>query len=78
MATIDSELALTLDSRAVHAGREDLAALGVHAAPLDLSTTNPLPDIESGGDSLEAMAGGGHPTAAGGAVYARVWNPTVA
>ena len=69
---------LNLESQAVHAGREDLNALGVHALPLDLSTTNPLPDIDHGGDSYECMATGGHPLAAGGNVYARLWNPTVA
>ncbi|MDO9590918.1 MAG: PLP-dependent transferase, partial [Microcella sp.] len=62
---------------AARAGREDLAALGVHALPIDLSTTNPLPDIELGGGSYEALATGGHPTE-GGNVYARLWNPTVA
>ncbi|RFU36564.1 aminotransferase class I/II-fold pyridoxal phosphate-dependent enzyme [Actinomadura logoneensis] len=66
------------DSLAVHAGREDLADLGVHALPIDLSSTNPLPDIEAGGLSYEAMAGGGAPHPEGGAVYARLWNPTVA
>ncbi|GAA2475128.1 PLP-dependent transferase [Streptomyces thermolineatus] len=66
-----------LDSQAVHAGRADLAALGVHVPPLDLSSTSPLPDVESGGDSYESMALGGEPTA-GGNVYARLWNPTVA
>lgn len=67
----------SLDTRAVHAGRHDLTELGVHAPPLDLSSTNPLPDIDAGGDSYESMATGGHPTD-GGAVYARLWNPTVA
>lgn len=67
-----------LDTLAVHAGRDDLAALGVHAPPIDLSTTNPLPDIDLGGDSYEAMATGGRPVAEGGMVYARLWNPTVA
>ncbi|MFF5260015.1 trans-sulfuration enzyme family protein [Actinomadura viridis] len=66
------------DSVAVHAGREDLAELGVHAPPIDLSSTHPLPSIEAGGLSYEAMAGGGTPHAEGGAVYARLWNPTVA
>lgn len=69
---------LQLDSVAVHAGREDLASLGVHALPVDLSTTNPLADIELGGSSYEALAGGGFPEPSGGAVYARLWNPTVA
>ncbi len=63
---------------AVHAGRADLAALGVHAPPIDLSSTNPLPDIVHGGDSYESMATGGHPLPDGGNVYARLWNPTVA
>ena len=68
---------LALDSLAVHAGRDDLTALGVHAPPIDLSSTSPLPDVEAGGLSYEAMATGGHPTE-GGNVYARLWNPTVA
>ncbi|MFV0319133.1 MAG: trans-sulfuration enzyme family protein [Microbacterium sp.] len=66
------------DTVAVHSGREDFAALGVHAAPIDLSSTNPLPDIEHGGDSYEAMATGGYPLPEGGMVYQRLWNPTVA
>ena len=69
---------LHLESLAVHCGRGDLAALGVHAPPIDLSTTNPLPDIDHGGDSYESMATGGHPLADGGFVYQRLWNPTVA
>ncbi len=66
------------DTLAVHAGREDLTALGLHALPIDLSTTNPLPDIERGGDSYEALAGGGTLPQDGSAVYSRLWNPTVA
>jgi methionine-gamma-lyase len=68
---------LAPDSLAVHAGRDDLTGLGVHAPPLDLSSTSPLPGVDSGGASYEAMATGGHPTE-GGTVYARLWNPTVA
>ncbi|MFF4772582.1 trans-sulfuration enzyme family protein [Microtetraspora fusca] len=64
------------DTVAVHAGREDLADLGVHAPPIDLSSTNPLPDIETGGHAYETLASGGFPE--GTAVYARLWNPTVA
>ena len=67
-----------LETQAVRAGRDGLAALGVHAPPIDLSTTNPLPDIEHGGASYESMATGGRPLADGGHVYARLWNPTVA
>jgi methionine-gamma-lyase len=66
------------DSLAVHAGRDDLQELGVHALPIDLSTTNPLPDITRGGDSYEALATGGRPIPDGSHVYARLWNPTVA
>ena len=73
-----SDLPLHPDTVAVHAGRSDFAALGVHAAPIDLSSTNPLPDIVHGGDSYESMANGGHPLPDGGNVYARLWNPTVA
>jgi len=67
-----------LESLAVHCGRGDLTALGVHAAPIDLSSTSPLPDIDSGGASYESMAGGGRPLDRGGNVYQRLWNPTVA
>lgn len=66
----------SLDTRAVHAGRADLTE--VHAPPLDLSTTYPLPDVDSGGASYDALAAGLPPTDEGGPIYARAWNPTVA
>lgn len=69
---------MKVDTVAVHAGREDLTQLGVHALPIDLSTTNPLPDIEIGGASYEALATGHALPEEGSAVYARLWNPTVA
>lgn len=65
------------DSVAVHAGRDDLVPLGVHALPIDLSTTNPLPGVEPGGDAYEQLATGGTPRPGDSAVYARLWNPTV-
>ncbi|WP_204003046.1 trans-sulfuration enzyme family protein [Micromonospora lutea] len=68
----------TVDTRAVHAGREDLAALGVHVPPIDLSTTNPLPSVDAGGDAYETLATGGTLPAGASAVYQRLWNPTVA
>lgn len=68
----------TFDTLAVHGGRGDLTDLGVHALPIDLSTTNPLPDIDAGGASYEQLAGGGEVPEGGSAVYARLWNPTVA
>lgn len=68
----------TLASLAVHAGRDDLAELGVHAMPIDLSTTNPLPSIEAGRDAYDAFAAGARPEPGMSWVYRRAWNPTVA
>lgn len=65
-----------LATLAVHAGRDDFAALGVHAAPLDLSSTYPVGDPDAGTASLDAMVAGGAPQ--GSSVYARLHNPTVA
>ncbi|MGI8578008.1 MAG: trans-sulfuration enzyme family protein [Nocardioidaceae bacterium] len=67
-----------VDTSAVHAGRGDLGELGVHAPPIDLSTTYPLGDVDSAGADYDAMASGGLPPAGGSHVYARLWNPTVA
>ncbi len=67
---------LALESEAVHAGRDDLTALGVHAPPLDLSTTYPLHDLQAGVDSLDGFADGA--ASAPSPVYARLHNPTVA
>lgn len=61
---------------AVHAGREDFEQLGVHAAPLDLSSTYPIPDLDEGTASLDALASGDEN--APNAVYSRLRNPTVA
>ena len=66
------------DSVAVHAGRGDLRALGVHALPIDLSTTYPFERLDDAVASLDAMMGGAGPTAEGGAVYSRLHSPTVA
>lgn len=60
----------------VHAGREDLTSLGVHAPPLDRSTTYPVTDLAAGIASLDAMVAGGHPE--GSSIYARAHNPTTA
>ena len=64
------------DTRAVHAGRGDFAALTVHAPPLDLSSTYPLGDLETAVADLDALARGEAP-AGGNPVYARLCNPTV-
>ncbi|WP_340556070.1 trans-sulfuration enzyme family protein [Streptomyces sp. GSL17-111] len=65
-----------LATHAVHAGREDLAALGLHAAPLDLSTTYPSSDSRSEGLRLDEFAATGAQLE-GPPVYARLDNPTV-
>lgn len=69
---------LHFNTEAVHAGREDLTALGVHALPLDLSTTYPLTDFETAGASLDAVVDGYAPPVGQSPVYRRAWNPTVA
>ena len=67
-----------LDSLAVHAGRDDLTALGVHALPIDLSTTAPLDSIDAGGLAYETLAGGSPLPPGTSTVYRRAWNGTVA
>jgi methionine-gamma-lyase len=63
------------DTLAVHAGRHDFAALGVHAPPIDLSSTYPVPDLADGIEALDALAAGA--ASASSPVYARLHNPTV-
>lgn len=65
------------DTNAIHAGREDLTALGVHAVPLDMSSTNPVTDVESGGAAYDRLATGGRPEEGDSYVYQRLWNPNV-
>jgi cystathionine beta-lyase/cystathionine gamma-synthase len=67
---------LSFDTLAVHAGREDFGEIGVHAPPLDLSTTYPTGNLADATASIDAMARGGAPT--GSFIYARFHNPTVA
>ncbi|MEZ4462431.1 MAG: PLP-dependent transferase [bacterium] len=59
----------------IHAGREKLANLGVHALPLDRSTTYPIHDLTRAGASLDALAHG--EAHAPDSVYQRLYNPTV-
>ncbi|MET7641481.1 aminotransferase class I/II-fold pyridoxal phosphate-dependent enzyme [Streptomyces sp. NPDC005438] len=66
-----------LATEAVHAGREDLAALGVHATPLDLSTTYPSADSRAEAARLDEFAATGA-RLSGPPVYGRLDNPTVA
>ncbi|HIY66137.1 MAG TPA: aminotransferase class I/II-fold pyridoxal phosphate-dependent enzyme, partial [Candidatus Agrococcus pullicola] len=51
---------------------------GVHALPIDLSTTYPMESVESGGEAYDTMAAGGRVPDGGTPLYARLWNPTVA
>ncbi len=62
-------------TRAVHAGRADFPDLGVHAPPIDLSTTYSFTDLDVATESLDALVGGARTAA--NPVYARLYNPTV-
>ncbi len=61
-------------TRAVHAGRGDLVELGVHAPPLDLSSTYPTPDLDQAARSFDSLVMGDAPQ--GNFVYQRLFNPT--
>lgn len=65
-----------LATRAVHAGREDFHRLGVHAPPIDLSSTYPVTSLSEGSADLDELAAGGHPLHS--PVYSRLYNPGVA
>ncbi|MGW6460893.1 trans-sulfuration enzyme family protein [Streptomyces sp. NPDC055078] len=66
-----------LATEAVHAGRDDLARLGLHAPPLDLSTTYPSYDAAAEAERIDTFAATGG-RLAGPPVYARLDNPTTA
>jgi len=57
---------------------DGLREAGHHTPPIDLSTTFPLPDVESGGDAYEQLATGGDLLPGQSAVYERLWQPGVA
>lgn len=61
-------------TRAVHAGRGDFIELGVHAPPLDFSSTYPTPDLDVAADSFDSLVMGDAPR--GNFVYQRLFNPT--
>ena len=61
---------------AVHAGRDDFVELGIHAPPLDLSSTYPVRDLDAGTASFDALVSG--EATASNPIYARLHNPTVA
>ncbi|GAB4085316.1 PLP-dependent transferase [Myceligenerans cantabricum] len=64
-----------LSTRAVHAGKDDLTDLGLHAPPLDLSTTYPSRDVVAEAARLDAYARGEDD--GGPPIYARAANTTV-
>lgn len=64
-----------LSTRAVHAGRQDLALSGLHTVPLDLSTTYPSHDSVNEARRLDVFASG--ELAPGMPIYGRISNPTV-
>ncbi len=66
---------MDMHTRAVHAGRGDLVGLGVHAPPIDLSSTYPIPDLDAAVAAVDAFAGGA--AEAPNPLYARIHNPTV-
>jgi cystathionine beta-lyase/cystathionine gamma-synthase len=67
---------LSADTLAAHAGRDDLAELGCHAPPVDLSSTYPFRDLPEACASLDAFAAGA--ASAATPIYGRLYNPTVA
>ncbi|MEU9860299.1 PLP-dependent transferase [Streptomyces sp. NPDC047971] len=73
----DASTPRALATEAVHAGREDLAELGVHAPPIDLSTTYPSYDTRAEAARIDAFATTGA-RLDGPPVYARLDNPTTA
>ncbi|MDB1089415.1 PLP-dependent transferase [Streptomyces sp. ACA25] len=77
METTPATPSRSLATDAVHAGREDLAALGLHATPIDLSTTYPSYDSRAEAARLDEFAATGAQLE-GPPVYARLDNPTVA
>lgn len=66
----------SIDTLAAHAGRDGFSALGVHAPPIDLSSTYPFSDLDQATGALDAFAEGAATAAT--PIYGRLHNPTVA
>ncbi|MDN5383801.1 PLP-dependent transferase [Streptomyces sp. LB8] len=66
-----------LATEAVHAGRDDLARQGLHAPPIDLSTTYPCHDSRAEAARIDAFAADGA-ALDDAPIYGRLGNPTVA
>lgn len=65
----------SVETQAVHAGREQFRALGIHAPPIDLSTTYPLTSLAEAVDDFDIALTGERPIHS--SIYARVDSPTV-
>ncbi|MFE3660953.1 trans-sulfuration enzyme family protein [Streptomyces sp. NPDC059165] len=76
-STAHTAMSRALATEAVHAGREDLVEMGLHAAPIDLSTTYPSYDVAAEAARIDAFAATGA-RLDGPPVYARLDNPTTA
>lgn len=70
-----TDMTLQLDSQVVHAGRSDFSELGVHAPPIDLSSTYPIHDLSSATRALDGFVEGKQDPK--NPIYARLYNPTV-
>ena len=66
------------ETRAVHGGMDGVRESGSHVPAIDLSTTNPLGSVETGGLSYEELATGHDLGEGRSAVYQRLWQPGVA
>ncbi|MBW8805604.1 MAG: PLP-dependent transferase [Catenulisporales bacterium] len=70
----DRNIARVTATAAVHAGRVPTKP----TPTIDLASTYHLPGVDAGGESYASLTAGGPPTAEGGLVYQRMWNPTTA
>lgn len=70
----DRNISRVTATTAVHAGRVPTKP----TPAIDLATTHHLPGVDAGGESYDSLTAGGPPTAEGGLVYQRMWNPTTA
>ncbi|MGH7669211.1 MAG: trans-sulfuration enzyme family protein [Gemmatimonadaceae bacterium] len=66
---------ISFETAGVHAGREDFRALGVHAAPLDFSTTYPIGELSAAIRDIDELISGGRPET--NEIYSRLANRTV-
>lgn len=65
----------SIETEAVHAGREKFRDLGIHAPPIDLSTTYPLTSLDEAVGDFDVALTGERPIHS--SLYARLDSPTV-